>query len=147
MTHVWQSAYWPRFEWKLDNLASRHATVRLDQGRRLIGRAESLGFRTREATFLRALTDDVVRSSAIEGERLDEQQVRSSLARRLGIDIDGFVTPDRSVEGIVHIMLDATIDRSEPLTTERLFQWHAALFPTGPGPVSHFADFSIRWIP
>jgi Fic family protein len=130
MTHIWQSAHWPRFEWKLDHLTSRLAIVRLDQGR-LIGRVESLGFRTREATFLRALTDDVVKSSAIEGERLDEQQVRSSLARRLGIDIDGFVTPNRSVEGIVHITLDATINCSEPLTAERLFQWHAALFPTG----------------
>lgn len=130
MTHIWQSAHWPRFEWKLDPLTSRLAIVRLDQGR-LIGRVESLGFRTREATFLRALTDDVVKSSAIEGERLDEQQVRSSLARRLGIDIDGFVTPNRSVEGIVHITLDATINCSEPLTAERLFQWHAALFPTG----------------
>jgi Fic family protein len=130
MTHIWQSAHWPRFEWKLDYLTSRLAIVRLDQGR-LIGRVESLGFRTREATFLRALTDDVVKSSAIEGERLDEQQVRSSLARRLGIDIDGFVTPNRSVEGIVHITLDATINCSEPLTAERLFQWHAALFPTG----------------
>ena len=89
-----------------------------------------MGFRTREATFLRALTDDVVKSSAIEGESLDEQQVRSSLARRLGIDIDGFVTPNRSVEGIVHITLDATINCSAPLTAERLFQWHAALFPT-----------------
>ena len=130
MTHIWQSAHWPRFEWKLDHLTSRLAIVRLDQGR-LIGRVESLGFRTREATFLRALTDDVVKSSAIEGERLDEQQVRSSLAGRLGIDIDGFVTPNRSVEGIVHITLDATINCSEPLTAERLFQWHAALFPTG----------------
>jgi Fic family protein len=130
MTHIWQSAHWPRFEWKLDHLTSRLAIVRLDQGR-LIGRVESLGFRTREATFLRALTDDVVKSSAIEGERVDEQQVRSSLARRLGIDIDGFVTPNRSVEGIVHITLDATINCSEPLTAERLFQWHAALFPTG----------------
>jgi Fic family protein len=130
MTHIWQSAHWPRFEGKLDHLTSRLAIVRLDQGR-LIGRVESLGFRTREATFLRALTDDVVKSSAIEGERLDEQQVRSSLARRLGIDIDGFVTPNRSVEGIVHITLDATINCSEPLTAERLFQWHAALFPTG----------------
>lgn len=130
MTYIWQSPKWPRFEWEIDHLASRLAAVRLDQGR-LIGRVETLGFRTREATFLRALTDDVVKSSAIEGERLDERQVRSSLARRLGIDIDGFVTPNRSVEGIVHITLDATINCSEPLTAERLFQWHAALFPTG----------------
>ena len=130
MTYIWQSPQWPKFDWKIDYLASRLAAIRLDQGR-LIGRVESLGFRTREATFLRALTDDVVKSSAIEGQRLDEQQVRSSLARRLGIDIDGYVTPNRSVEGIVHLTLDATINCAEPLTAERLFQWHAALFPTG----------------
>nr|WP_298098653.1 Fic family protein [uncultured Shinella sp.] len=130
MIYIWQSALWPKFDWNIDRLTSRIAVVRLDQGR-LIGRVESLGFRTREATFLRALTDDVVKSSAIEGEQLDEQQVRSSLARRLGIDIDGFVTPSRSVEGIVHITLDATINYAAPLTAERLFQWHAALFPTG----------------
>lgn len=130
MTYIWQSTLWPKFEWHSDRLTSRIAAVRLDQGR-LIGRVESLGFRTREATFLQALTNDVVKSSAIEGEQLDEQQVRSSLARRLGIDIDGFVTPNRSIEGIVHITLDATINCAEPLTKERLFQWHAALFPTG----------------
>lgn len=130
MTYIWQSPNWPAFKWRSDELATKLTTVRLDQGR-LIGRVEGLGFRAREATFLRALTDDVVKSSAIEGERLDEQQVRSSLARRLGIDIDGFVTPNRSVEGIVHITLDATIDCFKPLTAERLFQWHAALFPVG----------------
>ncbi len=130
MVYIWQSSQWPKFQWKLERLATRISAVRLDQGR-LIGRVESLGFRTREAAFLQALTDDVVKSSAIEGERLDEQQVRSSLARRLGIDIDGFVTPNRSVEGIVHITLDATINCIHPLTAERLFQWHAALFPTG----------------
>ncbi len=130
MVYIWQSSQWPKFRWKLERLATRISAVRLDQGR-LIGRVESLGFRTREAAFLQALTDDVVKSSAIEGERLDEQQVRSSLARRLGIDIDGFVTPNRSVEGIVHITLDATIICIHPLTAERLFQWHAALFPTG----------------
>ena len=106
---MWQSTLWPKFDWHIARLASKLADLRLNQGR-LIGRVESLGFRTREATFLRALTDDVVKSSAIEGEQLDEQQVRSSLARRLGMDIDGFVTPDRSVEGIVHITLDATIN-------------------------------------
>ncbi len=130
MTYIWQSPNWPAFEWQSDEFTTSLANVRLDQGR-LIGRVESLGFRTREATFLQALTDDVVKSSAIEGERLDEQQVRSSLARRLGIDIDGFVTPSRSIEGIVHITLDATNDCFKPLTEERLFQWHAALFPTG----------------
>lgn len=130
MTYIWQSPNWPVFEWRSDEFAASLATVRLDQGR-LIGRVELLGFRTHEATLLRALTDDVVKSSAIEGEWLDEQQVRSSLARRLGISIDGFVTPNRSVEGIVDITLDATIDCFKPLTAERLFQWHAALCPTG----------------
>jgi Fic family protein len=77
MTYIWQSTLWPKFDWHIDRLTSRIAAVRLDQGR-LIGRVESLGFRTREATFLRALTDDVVKSSAIEGEQLDEQQVTLS---------------------------------------------------------------------
>ncbi len=74
MVYIWQSSQWPKFQWKLERLATRISAVRLDQGR-LIGRVESLGFRTREAAFLQALTDDVVKSSAIEGERLDEQQV------------------------------------------------------------------------
>ena len=136
MTYIWQGTLWPKFDWHIDRLTSKIVAVRLDQGR-LIGRVESLGFRTREATFLRALTNDVVKSSAIEGEQLDEQQVRSSLARRLGIDIDGFVTPNRSVEGIVHITLDATINCADPLTADRLFQWHAALFPTGRNESGH----------
>lgn len=130
MVYIWQSPDWPTFRWRDDLLTPQLAAVRLEQGR-LLGRVEALGFKVRENTFLQALTQDVVKSSAIEGERLDEQQVRSSLARRLGIDIDGFVTPDRSVEGIVHITLDATVNCREPLTAERLFQWHAALFPTG----------------
>lgn len=132
MVYIWQSPNWPAFSWRDDDLAAQLAAVRHEQGR-LLGRAEALGFKVRETTFLQTLTQDVVKSSAIEGERLDEQQVRSSLARRLGIDIDGFVAPDRSVEGIVHITLDATVSSREPLTAERLFQWHAALFPTGRG--------------
>lgn len=130
MVYIWQSPDWPAFRWRDDELTAQLAAVRHEQGR-LLGRVEALGFKVRETTLLRTLTQDVVKTSAIEGERLDEQQVRSSLARRLGIDIDGFVTPDRSVEGIVHITLDATMNCGEPLTAERLFQWHAALFPTG----------------
>lgn len=130
MVYIWQSPDWPTFRWRDEELAAPLAKVRLEQGR-LLGRVEALGLKVREATFLQTLTQDVVKSSAIEGERLDEQQVRSSLARRLGIEIDGFVIPDRSVEGIVHITLDATINCHEPLTDERLFSWHAALFPTG----------------
>lgn len=130
MVYIWQSPDWPAFRWRDDELTAQLAAVRHEQGR-LLGRVEALGFKVRETTLLQTLTQDVVKTSAIEGERLDEQQVRSSLARRLGIDIDGFVTPDRSVEGIVHITLDATMNSREPLTAERLFSWHAALFPTG----------------
>ena len=130
MVYIWQSPGWPSFHWSNDELAAQLGAVRHEQGR-LLGRVEALGYKVREATLLQTLTQDVVKSSAIEGEQLDEQQVRSSLARRLGIKIDGFVTPDRSVEGIVHITLDATMNCREPLTAERLFSWHAALFPTG----------------
>lgn len=130
MGYIWESADWPGFHWRDDGLTSALAAVRQEQGR-LLGRVEALGFKVRETTLLQTLTQDVVKTSAIEGEWLNEQQVRSSLARRLGMDIDGFVTPDRSVEGIVHITLDATLNCREPLTAERLFSWHAALFPTG----------------
>src|SRR3546814_637088 len=80
---------------------------------------------------LQALTEDVIKSSEIEGEILDREQVRSSIARRLGIDIGGLVEADRNVEGVVEMMLDATQNYAQPLTAERLFDWHAALFPTG----------------
>src|SRR3546814_1031263 len=92
---------------------------------------EALGFPLREEAVLQALTEDVVKSSEIEGEVLDREQVRSSIARRLGMDIGGLVEADRNVEGVVEMMLDATQNYAEPLTAERLFGWHAALFPTG----------------
>lgn len=130
MPYFWQSPDWPAFHWKDEELAPLLSKVRHEQGR-LLGRVEALGFKVRENALLQTLTQDVVKTSEIEGERLDEQQVRSSLARRLGIDIDGFVTPDRNVEGIVQITLDATMNCNEPLTAERLFSWHGALFPTG----------------
>ena len=104
--------------------------MRHDQGR-LIGRMESLGFKLREEAVLQTLTQDVVKTSEIEGEALDATQVRSSLARRLGIDIGALPLTDRNVEGIVEVMLDATRNYMAPLTAERLFDWHAALFPTG----------------
>ena len=92
---------------------------------------EALGFPLREEAVLHALTEDVLKSSEIEGEVLDREQVRSSIARRLGMDIGGLVEADRNVEGVVEMMLDATQRFGEPLTEERLFGWHAALFPTG----------------
>ena len=92
---------------------------------------EGLGFRLRSEAQLSTLTADVVKSSAIEGEKLDAEEVRSSLARRLGLEYAGTAVPSRDVEGIVEMMLDATQHHTQPLTAERLFGWHAALFPTG----------------
>ena len=90
-----------------------------------------MGFKTQGEALLHTLTEDVIKSSDIEGEKLDSAQVRSSIARRLGMDIAGLVPADRNVEGVVEMMLDATQKYASPLTAKRLFDWHAALFPTG----------------
>ena len=108
------------------------AHARHRQGR-LIGRMEGLGFVSQNEAVLATLTQDVLKSSEIEGEILNRDQVRSSIARRLGNDIAGAIPADRDVEGVVEMMLDATQHFAEPLTQERLFGWHAALFPTGYG--------------
>jgi len=121
---------WPKFDWEEGRLATSLAATRHKQGR-LIGQMEALGFRVREEAVLRTLTEDVLKSSEIEGEKLDADQVRSSVARRLGIDIGGLRPADRHVEGVVEMMLDATQHYDQPLTGERLFDWHASLFPTG----------------
>ena len=121
---------WPNFTWDAKALTSKLADVRHRQGR-LLGRMESLGFELNREASLRTLTNDVVKTSAIEGENLNPEEVRSSIARRLGIDIAGLIPASRDVEGIVEIMLDATQQFAKPLTRDRLFDWHAALFPTG----------------
>lgn len=121
---------WPKFTWNAEALASKLAHVRHRQGR-LLGQMEGLGFDLRREASLLILTDDVVKSSAIEGENLNPEEVRSSIARRLGIEIAGLVPASRNVEGIVEMMLDATQQFAKPLTKDRLFDWHAALFPTG----------------
>lgn len=130
MTYIHGLAGWPQFQWSDERLSARLAEVRHRQGR-LIGRMEALGFELRAEASLQSLTEEVVKSSEIEGEQLDRGQVRSSLARRLGMDISGLVPADRDAEGIVELMLDATQNYAVPLTAERLFAWHAALFPTG----------------
>lgn len=130
MTYIHERPEWPNLRWRDDALATTLASVRHRQGR-LIGRMEALGFPLRDEAMLRTLTEDVVKSSEIEGEQLDKGQVRSSIARRLGIDVAGLVPADRDVEGVVEMMLDATQNHMKPLTGERLFGWHASLFPTG----------------
>lgn len=128
--YIHQLPDWPQFRWDHKALAEPLAAVRHRQGR-LIGRMEGLGFALRGEALLSTLTEDVLKSSEIEGEVLDRDQVRSSIARRLGMDIGALTPADRDVEGVVEMMLDATQKYSEPLTDDRLFGWHAALFPTG----------------
>jgi Fic family protein len=129
-TYVHALKDWPRFRWDEQRLLVPLAAVRHHQGR-LIGHMLGLGFTPRNEATLNALTQDVLKTSEIEGEQLDIEQVRSSLARRLGIDIGAPAPPDCHVDGVVEMTLDATQRYAEPLTAKRLFGWHAALFPTG----------------
>lgn len=119
---------WPNFHWDQKALAGLLSSVRLRQGS-LIGRMESLGFSQRNEAMLKTLTDDVVKSSEIEGEILNSDQVRSSIAKKLGMDIAGLLPSDRRVDGVVQMVLEATQNYAHPLTKERLFGWHKALFP------------------
>jgi Fic family protein len=121
---------WPRFRWDRERLSDSLVDVRHKQGW-LTGRMEALGFNLRQEAVLQTLTADVLKSSEIEGEILNAEQVRSSIARHLGMDIGALKPADRPVEGIVEMMLDTTWHYDQPLNDERLFTWHAALFPTG----------------
>lgn len=128
--YIYDCEKWPNFFFDEASLAGRLARIRYLQGR-LVGRMEGLGFPLRTEATLLNLTEDVIKTSEIEGELLDRKSVRSSLARRLGVDIGGLTPADRNVDGVVEMMLDATQAFAEPLTKARLFGWHAALFPTG----------------
>src|SRR6202158_3402381 len=128
--YIYELQDWPRFDWNRERLGEPLAAVRHRQGR-LMGHLEALGFNLRQEAVLRTLTADVLKSSEIEGERLDAEQVRSSIARRLGIDIGALKPADRQVEGIVEMMLDATRHYDHPLSAKRLFAWHASLFSGG----------------
>lgn len=125
-----QNKQWPNFTWDINTLLPALTAVRHQQGR-LKGYMELLGFAMRSESTLQTLTMDVLKSTEIEGELLNSDQVRSSIARRLGMDIAGLVPADRDVEGVVEMMLDATQKYHKPLTKERLFAWHASLFPSG----------------
>lgn len=130
MTWIHELKEWPNFTWDMESLAAKLAETRHRQGL-LLGRMQGLGFDLRSEASLTVLTKDVVKSSAIEGERLDEQEVRSSIARKLGLDVGGLVPAGRDVDGIVEMMVDAATNYGQKLTKKRLFGWHASLFPTG----------------
>ena len=142
--YIHQLPTWPAFRWDDKTLSPRLADVRHRQGR-LLGRLDGLGFSLRSEALLNTLTLDVLKTSEIEGAILDAAQVRSSIARRLGVDIGGALVPaDRHVEGVVEMLLDATQNYDQPLTKERLFSWHAALFPTGYSGMSRITVGSWR---
>ncbi|MFC5410833.1 Fic family protein [Larkinella bovis] len=128
--YIYQRRSWPHFHWDQEKLANPLALVRHKQGR-LIGRMEGLGFSLRSEAMLQTMTLEILKSNEIEGEKLDQDQVRSSIAQRLGIETFGLVPVDRNIEGVVDMLLDATQHFDQPLTKDRLFGWHAALFPTG----------------
>jgi len=128
--YIYQNSSWPNFTWNKDNLLSIVSDVRYLQGK-LVGKMESLGFDLRNEAALETLTLDIVKSTEIEGEFLNTEQVRSSIARHLGFDIPRIIQSERNVDGVVELMIDATQNFDHQLTAERLFSWHSALFPTG----------------
>jgi Fic family protein len=128
--YIYEHKNWTDFSWQDKPISVVFGEVRLLQGK-IIGQMNALGFSAKEEATLTALTLDIVKSSEIEGEFLNYDQVRSSIARRLGINTGGLVSSSRHIEGVVEMMLDATQRYNKPLTENRLFGWHAALFPTG----------------
>ena len=130
MAFIHQQKDWPDFRWDASSLSLLLGDVRNAQGR-LLGRMDGLGLPLRAQANLTTLTADVTKSSAIEGEFLDQEQVRSSIARKLGLNVSGLVASSRDIDGIVEMMLDATQNYQKSLTSDRLFSWQAALFPTG----------------
>jgi len=129
-TYIYQQEDWPDFTWNINELSDLLAIVRNKQGR-LIGKMEALGFHLQNEAFLETLTTDILKSTEIEGIILNKAEVRSSVARRLGIDIGGLSPTNRDIEGVVDMMFDATTNFDKSLTKQRLFNWHYALFPTG----------------
>lgn len=129
-TYIWQQPDWPDFRWNTDTLLEPLSRLSQLHGR-LNGQMSMLGFDEKRRSALSAMTEDLIGSSEIEGVMLNPNSVRSSLARRLGIEDDGLLIEDHYVEGLVDVMLDAVRNCRQPLTDERLFGWHAALFPTG----------------
>ncbi|UPK70003.1 Fic family protein [Chitinophaga filiformis] len=130
VAYLYELKDWPNFHWVQETLSVKLGAVRHRQGK-IMGHMEALGFPLQEEAMLAILTLDIVKTNEIEGELLNPEQVRSSVARKLGMDVPGLIPSDRHIEGVVEMMLDATLRYDLPLTEERLFDWHAAMFPTG----------------
>ena len=128
--YIYEQSNWPIFEWNSEKLLPLLSMVRNRQGK-LIGKMGMLGFELRSEANLEILTQEIIKSTEIEGEALDKEQVRSSIARKLGLDISGLIYSERHVDGMVDLMIDATKNYDKELTKERLFSWHSALFPNG----------------
>lgn len=141
--YIWQRPDWPSWRFDLAALAGPLAEVSRAQGV-LLGRLADVGMALRDQASLTTLTEDVLKTSEIEGEQLDAASVRSSIARRLGVDIGALAPVDRHVDGVVEMVLDATGHCDEPLTSERLLGWHAALFPTGYGGLARIRVGALR---
>ncbi|MFM9946098.1 MAG: Fic family protein [Bacteroidia bacterium] len=127
--YIYQKPDWPKFRWDNDALQNLLLSVRTMQSK-LIGKMDSLGFELQDEAILETITTDVLKSTEIEGEILNPEQVRSSIARKLGMDISGLIPSDKNVDGVVEMMLDATQNYKSPLSKDRLFGWHSDLFPS-----------------
>ena len=130
MTYIWQRKEWPRLSWRADALAKQLGQTRLCQGR-LMSKVDALGLKRGVEATAEILAEEAVKTSAIEGERLNPESIRSSIARRLGLPAAGLQTIDRRADGLIEVLLDATTRHNKVLTPGRLKAWHAALFPTG----------------
>ncbi len=128
--YIYERAGWPDFTWDTEKVSAVLHTLTFEQGR-LLGKMGTLGFHLQEEAILTAITNEALKTSEIEGELLNREEVRSSVARHLGMDIGGLLPKDRHVDGIVELLLDATRNYAKPLTEKRLRHWHASLFPTG----------------
>ena len=128
--YIWQNSEYPNFTYDKDIIMPLLSSARLKQGI-LLGKMQSIGFENSQIAKLNVLTEDVIKSSEIEGLKLNIEQVRSSIAKRLGLDVGGDIYIERDVQGIVDMMLDATINYDKPINEDRLFGWQAAMFPSG----------------
>lgn len=137
--YIYQREGWPRFRWDAASLTPKLSSTRLHQGK-VLGHLQALGFSAQEKALLDSTTLEIVKSSEIEGEALPPDQVRSSIARRLGLEDGGLIKDDPKVAGVVEMVLDATQKFAEPLTKERLFAWHKALFAGGS---DHFHKIAV----